>query len=91
MMSLFCVTASAEPTTMSKPVICDDRDTVFRIISEEFKEVPQWWGQSSQQNTQLVLMVNLTTGSWSLVEFNQTTACIVGVGEKSRSLWGMPV
>ncbi len=90
MMSLFCVTASAEPTIMGKKVVCDDKDTVFKIISEKFKEVPQWWGQTSQQNTQLVLMVNNTTSTWSLIEFNETIACIVSEGEKSSNRWGIP-
>lgn len=90
MMSLFCVTASAEPTIMGKKVVCDDKNTMFKIISEKFKEVPQWWGQSAQHNTLLVLTVNNTTGTWSLVEFNETIACIVSEGEKSGNRWDIP-
>ena len=90
MMSLFCVTASAEPTVMSKKVVCDDKNTVFKIISEKFNEVPQWWGQNPQHNTQSVLTVNNTTGTWSLIEFNEIMACIVSEGGNSGNRLDIP-
>lgn len=90
MMSLLCFTASAEPTIMGKKVVCDDKNTVFKIISEKFNEVPQWWGQSPQHNTQSILTVNNTTGTWSLIEFNETIACIVSEGGNLGNRWDIP-
>jgi hypothetical protein len=45
-------------------------------MTEEFKETPQWHGYNAQNNTTVMLTVNLTTGAWTLIEFNKTTACL---------------
>lgn len=81
-------TASAEPRLVNKPVTCDTVDVVFRALVETFEETPQWQGRT--QNTGVVLTVNLKTGAWSLVEYTSDTACIIAVGENSRSRWGVP-
>jgi hypothetical protein len=91
LLTLLCITASAEPRVLNKPVTCDDRDRVFTVIRDEFKETPQWWGASPAQGTHVILTVNLTTGAWTMIEFNQTTACVLAVGEKSSSAWGTPI
>ena len=92
-LALFAVisTVSAQSRTLNKPVVCDATATVFRTLVEEFKETPQWRGQNPQQGTSVVLTVNLTTGSWTLVEYTSITACVIAVGENSSSAWGIPV
>jgi len=91
LLTLLCVTASAEPRRLNKPVMCDDRDRVFAVIRDEFKETPQWWGASPEQGTELVVTVNPTTGAWTMIEFTPTTACVLAVGEKSSTAWGTPI
>ena len=91
LMTLVCITASAEPRRLNKPVTCDATATVFAAIRDEFKETPQWWGASPEQGTQLVLTVNPTTGAWTMIEFTPTTACVLAVGEKSSTAWGTPI
>ena len=81
----------AEPRTLIKPVACDATQTVLRTIVEQFGETPQWRGSNPQQGTTTVLTVNAKTGSWTLIEFNTTTACVIGVGENASSAWGTPV
>lgn len=81
----------AEPRTLSKRVMCEDTERVFKTLVDEYKETPQWYGYNDQQKTAVTLTVNLTTGAWTLIEFNQTTACIIAVGENSSSRWGTPV
>lgn len=83
--------AQAEPRILNKQVMCDDRDTVFKSIVEDFGETPQWTGQSSQYKTNIVLTVNLKTRSWTLIEYDSTMACVLAVGENSDSRWGIPV
>ena len=90
-LAVWCITASAEPRRLNKPVTCDDRDRVFTVIRDEFKETPQWWGASPEQGTQLVLTVNPVTGAWTMIEFTPTTACVLAVGEKSSTAWGTPI
>ena len=91
LIALLCITASAEPRRLNKPVTCDDKDRVFTAIRDEFKETPQWWGASPEQGTQLVVTVNMTTGAWTLIEFNTVTACVLAVGERASSPWGTPI
>lgn len=91
LIALMCLTASAEPRRLNKPVTCDDKDRVFTAIRDEFKETPQWWGASPEQGTQLVVTVNMTTGAWTLIEFNTVTACVLAVGERASSPWGTPI
>jgi hypothetical protein len=91
LLTLLCVTASAEPRRLNKPVMCDDRDRVFTVIRDEFKETPEWWGASPEQGTQVVLTVNRTTGAWTMIEFTADTACVLAVGEKSSTAWGTPI
>jgi len=90
---LFIITStcSAESRMVTVQLICDDRDTIFKSITETFKEILQWTGKSQTQNTQSVLTVNPSTGAWTLIEFTQTTACILAAGDNSRSSWGTPV
>ena len=91
LLTLLCITVSAEPRQLHKPVTCDAKDRVFAVIRDTFRETPQWWGKSPESGTDLVLTVNLSTGSWSLIEFNADTACVLSVGEKSTSLVGTAI
>jgi len=90
-MAAVCATVTAQPRTLNKPVMCDATATVLRTVTEDFGETPQWRGSNAQQGTTTVLTVNLTTGSWTLIEFTAVTACVIGVGENSSSAWGIPV
>ena len=86
-----CVSVSAETRVLNKPVTCDNTATVLNTLVTEFEETPQWQGTNTQQGTRFLLTVNLTTGAWTLVELNSTTACVIGVGENALSRWGTPV
>ena len=83
-------TVQAETLRLSKPVVCDSTEKVFRTMVEEFGETPQWRGVTSEQGTSTVLTVNPKTGAWTLIEYTAVTACVIGVGENSSSAWGIP-
>ena len=80
--------ATAQTRRLSKSVICDNTEKVFKTIVEDFEETPQWQGSSQQQGTSIVLTVNLKTGTWTMVEYTTVTACVLAVGENSSSHWG---
>ena len=88
---IFTATAWAEPRTANKPVVCDATVKVLTTIVEEFEETPQWRGVNPLQNTQIMLTVNAKTGAWTLIEYNNITACVIGVGENSSSRWGISI
>ena len=75
--------AQAEPVTREKTVICDNITAVFQTIIGEYQEQPAWHGVSPSSGTQLVLTVNFATGSWTLIEYKDSRACIISIGERS--------
>jgi hypothetical protein len=89
-MALVANTAWAEPREVNKKVICDSKESVFKLLGSDYKEEPQWHGYSPNQNTQLVLTVNPATGAWTMVEYAGDWACVIAVGERSSSRWGTP-
>ena len=68
-----------------KPVVCDDSKKIYEeLINSEYSEKPVWGGVAD--NTKFVLLINKDTGTWTLIEFNKSTSCILGFGEGSMIL-----
>lgn len=82
---LLPVFASAEPVTVEKPVLCDTVKTVMETISGgRYKEQPYWVG--TDDSSKYVMMVNEQTKTWTLVQFNDQVACIIGSGERHHPI-----
>jgi hypothetical protein len=80
---LFCLAhsvANAQPVQINKPLVCDKTDTVFSVLKEKFQEMPVWGGKNSGDQASYALMLNSETRTWTLVQFNTDTACILGIG-----------
>jgi len=82
-LTLASLSVQAEPVTRAKTVLCDNITAVFQTIIGEYKEQPVWHGISPGTDTELTLTVNPQTGSWTLVEYKGSRACIISVGERS--------
>ena len=84
----FLITVAIAQSTAvetKKPVICDDSNTVYEeLINGDFAEKPVWGGAS--ENTKFVLLINKDTGTWTLIESNKTTSCLLGFGQGSLIL-----
>ena len=64
----------------AKPVLCMDTKEMFDAIFEEYNEsILMVLDQDSFPN-KIVLTVNHTTKTWSLVEYNTGIACLLGSG-----------
>jgi hypothetical protein len=73
-------------------VTCAGTSEVFQTLEREFGEVPMWMGKSVQSNA--VLVANPKTKSWSIVQFNDTVACVLTMGEgfsSSKTFIGKPI
>ena len=90
LLTMIAVTAHCEQRWQNKRVVCDDRIEVFRAVVEDFQELPAWRGFSPLQMTELMLTVNPKTGAWTLIEYRDDWACVIGVGENSSTAWGTP-
>lgn len=82
--TLLTTVAIAQSTAFErkKPVVCDDTKKIYNeLVNGEYAERPVWGGEG--ENTKFILLVNKTTGTWTLIEFLKDTSCILGVGEGS--------
>jgi hypothetical protein len=86
LLALVLITGSvwAEPTTIKKEVVCDSAEVVFKALSSaDYQEKPVWLGAGTE-NERLInysLWVNTSAKTWTIVQFNNKIACILGTGE----------
>ena len=75
--------SSSSSETFKKDVVCDSKENIFEFLSgEDYKELPVWTGNDDRST--YAMFANDKTGTWTLVQFNKSTACILGTGEKHR-------
>ena len=84
--SLLCLTAVAQTTT-KKEVYCDNTDKLLLILQNgEFEELPIWFGKGDGKAPNYSLLVNQKTKSWTMIQFNNEIACVIGTGENFNLL-----
>lgn len=64
---------------MEKPMLCSDTRTVISELVDNFGETPSWIGQA--EDSYMVIFKNKDTGSWSVVQMNDSFACVLEVGK----------
>lgn len=88
MASLFCLASSIanaqEIIDLTKPLKCSDAQTVINYFANTHKETPVWVGKSVH-NTHITLMMNQETRSWTMIEYDDKLACVLGAGEEKSS------
>jgi hypothetical protein len=76
---------SAESVTIEKKVVCDTLEIIIEtFIKGDPKEEIFWIGQDSA--TSYALLINEKTRTWSLIQFKENVACVLGIGEGSKIL-----
>ena len=82
----------AQSVTMQKSVECTDTETLFRgLIGSDYKEKPIWLGiESGNKVSKYSLFVNEETKTWTLIQFNEKIACVLGTGENSTRIFNGP-
>lgn len=75
--------AQESPST-NRP-LCSKLDTVLQaIMISEFKELPVWVGDA-EKGVKLALVANEKTKTWTMILYDDKTACIMLAGEGYRS------
>lgn len=73
-----------EWTEIKNTVICGPfRDMVRVLTQEKYNELPLWVGQSEQDRTSFTLFLNAERGNFTLLQYYQDRACILGTGQTS--------
>ncbi len=80
----------AEPRTINKPIVCEEtRIVLSTLLSSEYEEFPIWMG--SGENSRYSLFANEKTKSWTLLQYDEKIACILGVGTHYRIVYNGPI
>ena len=84
--------AVAQSVTVQKPIACADTATLLRGLSgSDYKEKPIWWGiEPGVTLPRYSLFVNEETKSWTLIQFDEKIACVLGTGESSTQIFYGP-
>ena len=84
--------AVAQSITVQKPVECVDTATLLQGLSgSDYKEKPMWLGvESGASLPKYSLFVNDETKTWTLIQFDEKIACVLGTGENSTRIFTGP-
>jgi hypothetical protein len=84
--------AVAQSVTVQKPIECADTVTLLQgLIGNDYKEKPIWLGiEPGATVSRYSLFVNEETKSWTLIQFDEKIACVLGTGEASTQIFNGP-
>jgi len=85
---VFCEIVSAQVFQDNKSVTCAPAAGIIRSLgASDYKEKLIWWGiEPGVPLSRYSLFVNDKTKSWTLLQLNETVACVLGTGESSNLL-----
>ena len=94
MVFLFCLTSSianAQSNTefkeFNKTILCGPFETLLKNLKDDdIAEMPIWAGNDESQKSQWALFVNRKTRTFTVVQFTDSVACVIGTGTKSYEL-----
>jgi len=68
----------------AKPVLCMDTKEMFDAIFEKYNETILMVLDQDSFPNKIVLTVNNTTKTWSLIEYDNELACLLGSGNNYK-------
>jgi len=81
----------AQSIIIEKPLQCLPTDQVLRELTREYAEQIVWHGVGVDQELRRYgLWVNESSKTWTLVQFDETIACILGAGSTSTEVYYGP-
>jgi hypothetical protein len=85
---LFCLAGSIahaqEVIDLTKQMKCGKAEVVINHFTQKYNEMPLWVGKSNT-GTHITLLVNKEKRSWTMIEYDDSIACVLGAGETSSS------
>lgn len=79
--SVTALSQSAE--TVNKPVYCFPLSIVVDMLSRDFGESVTFQSRNTLTGADVALAENPETGSWTIIEYDKDTACILATGSRS--------
>ena len=88
LLTMLCALNVQGQDTLDKPVVCMPAKTLFSALTTKYKEKFYWIGKTESEDSKFALLVNAETHTWTIVEFTDNTACILGTGVDYKNLFG---
>jgi len=72
----------AESFTTKKDVYCDKTEILISLLKgQDYEETPIWLGKGIGPTPNYSLFTNVKTKTWTIIQFNNDLACVLGTGD----------
>ena len=78
--------AHAQLTEYERKFTCGKTQFVISALTQNAQEKPIWVGSDPQTVTQTMILLNTRTLTWTVVQYDQTMACVLQSGEGFKIL-----
>jgi hypothetical protein len=72
--------AHAQLSEYERKLTCGKTQFVISILTKNAQEKPIWAGVDPQSRTQTMILQNTQTLTWTVVQYDQTMACVLQSG-----------
>jgi hypothetical protein len=82
----------AQSVSIQKPVTCTETKMLLQgLTSSDYKETPAWLGiEPGAEVPKYSVFVNQQTKTWTIIQFNDKIACVLGTGTDSTQIFNGP-
>jgi hypothetical protein len=87
--TLLCVPlfSQSEPEVIDTQAYCDTTEKIVKDLTAKYGETPILIGSSGDvAKSTMTLWTNPKTKSWSIIATSKETSCIIGVGDKLKTV-----
>ena len=81
-----CSVANAQLSEYERKFSCGETRFVISVLTKTAQEKPIWVGADPETKTQTMILQNTKTLTWTVVQYDQTMACVLQSGEGFRIL-----
>ena len=87
----FVIPNALAQNQLFKPVVCMETQLLLKTLIEQGQEIPKWIGQGDvEDKSQTTILINEKTKKWTIVQFENENACVIGSGINSREIFHGP-
>lgn len=79
-LGLICSVAHAQLSEYERRFTCGETRFVINALTKTAQEKPIWSGLDPATQTQTIVLVNTNTLTWTVVQYDQTMACVLHSG-----------
>ena len=78
--------AHAQLSEYERKATCGKTQFVISVLTRNAQEKPIWSGTDPQSGTETMILQNNQTLTWTVVQYDQTMACVLQSGEGFKIL-----